>query len=301
MGEFFSAFWNLVPVTIGHGFLHALVALGIMIPFRLLNFPDLTSEGAFPLGGCVCAALIAAAVHPLAAMLVAVAAGFAAGAATAAIHLKLRINTLLAGILVVTMLWSVNLRVMGKSNVPLFSLPNAFDLAWPKFTASHGAQIAFWVALSLLLLAAMRWFLRTEVGLMVRAVGSNDVMARANGVHVARVTLLGVAAANAFSAFAGASLAQIQGYADVAMGFGILINGLAALIIGEAITGRHTVFRQLLAPFVGAVVYYLVVALGLAAGVHPSDLKLVTGLFVLATLGLPAFRRAAVREPKLKA
>jgi putative ABC transport system permease protein len=199
------------------------------------------------------------------------------------------------------MLWSVNLRVMGKSNVPLFSLPNAFDLAWPKFTASHGAQIAFWVALSLLLLAAMRWFLRTEVGLMVRAVGSNDVMARANGVHVARVTLLGVAAANAFSAFAGASLAQIQGYADVAMGFGILINGLAALIIGEAITGRHTVFRQLLAPFVGAVVYYLVVALGLAAGVHPSDLKLVTGLFVLATLGLPAIRRASVREPKLKA
>lgn len=301
MAEFLAAFWNLVPVTIGHGLLHALVALGIMIPFRLLNFPDLTSEGAFPLGGCVCAALIAAAVHPLAAMLVAVAAGFAAGAATAAIHLKLRINTLLAGILVVTMLWSVNLRVMGKSNIPLFSLPNVFDQAWAGFTASHGAQITFWVALSLLLVAAIRWFLRTEVGLMVRAVGANDVMARANGVHVARVTLLGVAAANAFSAFAGASLAQIQGYADVAMGFGILINGLAALIIGEAITGRHTVLRQLLAPFVGAVVYYLVVALGLAGGVHPSDLKLVTGLFVLATLGLPAFRRASVREPKLKA
>lgn len=301
MAEFLAAFWNLVPVSFGHGLLHALVALGIMIPFRLLNFPDLTSEGAFPLGGCVCAALIAASVHPLAAMLVAVAAGFGAGAATAAIHLKLRINTLLAGILVVTMLWSVNLRVMGKSNIPLFSLPNVFDQAWGGFTASHGAQIAFWVAISALIVGAIRWFLRTEVGLMVRAVGANDVMARANGVHVARVTLLGVAAANAFSAFAGASLAQIQGYADVAMGFGILINGLAALIIGEAIAGRHTVFRQLLAPFVGAVVYYLVVALGLAAGVHPSDLKLVTGLFVLATLGLPAFRRAGVREPRLKA
>jgi putative ABC transport system permease protein len=301
MADFLASFWNLVPVTLGHGLLHAFVALGIMIPFRLLNFPDLTSEGSFPLGGCVCAALIAATVHPLLAMLVAVAAGFAAGCATAAIHLKLRINTLLAGILVVTMLWSVNLRVMGKSNVPLFSLPNAFDQAWAGFTGSHGAQIAFWVGLSVFVVLALRWFLRTEVGLMVRAVGANDTMARANGVNVARVTLLGVGAANACSAFAGASLAQIQGYADVAMGFGMLINGLAALIIGEAITGRDSVLRQLLAPFVGAVVYYLVVAVGLAAGVHPSDLKLVTGLFVLATLGLPAFRRAAVREPKLRA
>ncbi|HWD22890.1 MAG TPA: ABC transporter permease [Burkholderiales bacterium] len=301
MAEFFAAFWNLLPVSLGHGLLHAFVALGIMIPFRLLNFPDLTSEGAFPLGGCVCAALIAAAVHPLAAMLVALVAGFGAGCVTAGIHLRLRINTLLAGILVVTMLWSVNLRVMGKSNIPLFSLPNAFDQAWSGFTASHGAQITFWVALSAALVLAARWFLRTEAGLVVRAVGANDTMARANGVNVARVTLLGVGTANAFSAFAGASLAQIQGYADVAMGFGMLINGLAALIIGEAITGRDSVLRQILAPFVGALVYYLVVALGLAAGVHPSDLKLVTGLFVLGTLGLPAFRRAMVREPRLRA
>jgi putative tryptophan/tyrosine transport system permease protein len=301
MTEFLAAFWNLVPVTIGHGLLHAFVALGIMIPFRLLGFPDLTSEGAFPLGGCLCAALIAAAVHPLLATLVAVAAGFGAGCATAAIHLRLRINTLLAGILVVTMLWSVNLRVMGKSNIPLFTSPNVFDQVWAGFTASHGAQIVFWVAVSLVLVAALRWFLRTEVGLVVRAVGANDTMARANGINVGRVTLLGVGAASAFTAFAGASLAQIQGYADVAMGFGILINGLAALIIGEAITGRDSLLRQLLAPFVGAVVYYLVVALGLAAGVHPSDLKLVTGLFVLATLGLPAFRRVGIREPKLRA
>jgi putative ABC transport system permease protein len=236
-------------------------------------------------------------------MLIATAAGFAAGCATAAIHLKLRINTLLAGILVVTMLWSIDLRVMGKSNVPLFSLPNAFDGAWQGFTQSHGAQIVFWLALCALIIVFLRWFLRTEVGLRVRAVGANETMARANGVHVGRVVLLGVGAANAFVAFSGAALAQIQGYADVSMGFGMLINGLAALIIGEALTGRHTVLRQLLAPFAGSVVYYLVIAVGLAAGVHPSDLKLVTALFVLATLGLPAYRRRrpSAAEPKLKA
>jgi putative ABC transport system permease protein len=304
MTEFLASFWNLVPVTLAHSLLHALVALGVMAPFRLLNFPDLSSEGSFPLGGCVCAALIAAAVNPWLAMALATAAGFAAGCATAAIHLRLRINTLLAGILVVTMLWSVDLRVMGKSNIPLFSFPNAFDLVWKGFTQSHALQIGFWLAACALLVAGLLAFLRTEVGLRVRAVGANETMARANGVHVGRVVLLGVGAANACVAFAGAALAQIQGYADVSMGFGMLINGLAALIIGEAVTGRHTVFRQLLAPFVGAVLYYQVISLGLAAGVHPSDLKLVTALFVLATLGLPALRRKggpAVAEPRIKA
>lgn len=304
MAEFFSSFWNLFPVTFAQSLLYAFVALGIMIPFRLLNFPDLTSEGSFPLGGCLCAALIAAKVSPAAAMLAAVAAGFAAGCATAAIHLRLRINTLLAGILVVTMLWSLDLRIMGKSNVPLFAFPNAFDQLWSGFTQRAPVQIVFWCAIAAAAVLFLRWFLRTELGLVVRAVGANDVMARANGVHVARVTLFGVGAANAVNAFAGAAVAQIQGYADVAMGFGMLINGLAALIIGEAITGRHTVWRQIIAPFVGSIVYYQVISLGLAAGVHPSDLKLVTALFVLATLGLPSLRRpgrSPLAEPKLRA
>jgi len=303
MAEFFTSFWNLFPVTLAQSLLYAFVALGIMIPFRLLNFPDLTSEGSFPLGGSLCAALIAADVAPALALLAAVGAGFAAGCTTAAIHLRLRINTLLAGILVITMLWSLDLRIMGRSNVPLFKYSNAFDGLWAGFTQDPAAQIAFWTGIATAAVLLLRWFLRTDLGLVVRAVGANDVMARANGVHVARVTLFGVGAANAVNAFAGASVAQIQGYADVAMGFGMLINGLAALIIGEAITGRGTIWRQILAPFVGSIVYYQVISLGFAAGVHPSDLKLVTGLFVLATLGLPSFRRqgrSLLAEPKLK-
>lgn len=304
MADFFSSYWNLFPVTFAQSLLYAFVALGVMIPFRLLNFPDLSCEGTFPLGGCLCAALIAAKLPPGVAMLAAVAAGFAAGCATAAIHLRLRINTLLAGILVITMLWSLDLRIMGKSNVPLFSLPNVFDAWWPQFTQNVTAQIVFWLALSAAAVLLLHWFLRTELGLVVRAVGANDTMARANGVNVGRVLLFGVGAANAVVAFAGAAVAQIQGYADVAMGFGMLISGLAALIIGEAIAGRETVFRQILAPFLGSAVYYQVISLGLAAGVHPSDLKMVTALFVLVTLGLPTLRRQAKTpqaEPRLRA
>jgi putative ABC transport system permease protein len=143
----------------------------------------------------------------------------------------------------------------------------------------------------LLSVAAIWWFLRTQIGLAVRSVGANDAMATAQGVNTKAVTILGLGAASAFSAFSGAAVAQIQGYADVAMGFGILINGLAALIIGEAVIGRGTVLRQTAAPFVGSMIYYQSISLGLAAGVDPSDLKMVTALFVLATLALPAARR----------
>ena len=304
MTALLASYWNLIPVTLAQSLLYSFVALGVMIPFRILNFPDLTAEGAFPLGACLCAALIVAGLHPAAATLVAVLAGFLAGCTTALIHLRLKINTLLAGILVLTMLWSVNLRIMGKSNIPLFAHDNLFDLLWPGFTQSIAAQNVVWGILVLLLVLGLRWFLRTEVGLVVRSVGANETMARAQGVNVGRVTLLGVGAAGGLVAFAGGSVAQIQGYADVAMGFGMLINGLAALIIGETVTGRDTVLKQILAPFVGSVLYYQVISVGLAAGVHPSDLKLVTALFVLATLAVPVLRRSGapvVPERKIRA
>ena len=304
MSAFLASYANLIPVTLAQSLLYSFIALGIMIPFRILNFPDLTSEGAFPLGACLCAALIVARLHPALAMLIATAAGFLAGCTTALIHLKLKINTLLAGILVLTMLWSIDLRIMGKSNIALFAHDNLFDLLWPGFTGSVLAQDVVWGGLAYATIVLLHWFLRTEVGLVARCVGANDTMARAQGVNVARVTVLGVGVANAFTAFSGAAAAQVQGFADVAMGFGMLINGLAALIIGEAVTGRSSVLRQLLAPFVGSVIYYQVISLGLAAGVHPSDLKLVTALFVLATLALPVLRGRAgpiAAEPRIRA
>jgi putative tryptophan/tyrosine transport system permease protein len=294
--EILASFWNLVPVTVVQGLLFGLVALGVMIPFRLLAFPDLTSEGSFPLGGCLCAVLIVAGMHPLPATLAALAAGMLAGLATAFIHLRLRINTLLAGILVMTILYSVNLRILGKANVALLDTESLFSWIAPAAVVNVNAQIALFAVLVLAVLAALRWLLGTEVGLSLRAVGANASLAPALAINPWTYVLAGVALANGLSALAGAVAVQLQGFADVHMGFGVLINGLAALIIGETLIGRHSVTRQLAAPVLGSVVYYQIVSVGLSLGLKPADLKLATGLFVLVTLALPALRRAAEPE-----
>ena len=298
MIDILSSFVNLVPVTLAQSLLYGFVALGIMIPFRLLSFPDLTCEGAFPLGGCLCAALLVAGVAPVLSMIIAILAGVLAGCATAFIHLRFKINTLLAGILMITILWSINLRIMGKSNIPLFAAPSFFDGIYSGFTLNVPVQIAFWLLVAIALIALLHWFLSTDLGLAVRATGANEVMARSQGINTWAITIAGVGAANGLTAFAGASVAQVQGYADVQMGFGILINALAALIIGEAVVGRTSIFRQVLAPFVGSIVYYQVISAGLALGLHPSDLKLVTGLFVLIMLALPKRRSGGVALPE---
>jgi putative ABC transport system permease protein len=159
-------------------------------------------------------------------------------------------------------------------------------------------QIVFWLVVAAALIALLCWFLSTDLGLAVRATGANEAMARAQGISTWAITIAGVGAANGLTAFAGASVAQVQGYADVQMGFGILINALAALIIGESVVGRTSIFRQALAPFVGSVVYYQVISAGLALGLHPSDLKLVTGLFVLIMLTLPKRKVGGVALPE---
>ncbi|MGB3386845.1 MAG: ABC transporter permease, partial [Pseudaminobacter sp.] len=287
-----ASFISLIPVTLAQSLILGFVVLGIMIPFRMLSFPDLTSEGAFPLGGCVCGVLLAAGASPLTAIAVALLAGFAAGCCTAFIHLRFRIHTLLAGILMMTMLYSVNLRIMGKSNLSVFGSPTIFDwvpFLQPGFPASKIAAVGL---LSLLVFLLLNVYFKTEKGTAVRAVGANPDMAEAQGINVWAATIGGVGLAGAFSALSGAVMVQSQGFADVNMGLGILINGLAALMIGEAIVGKQSVLRQIAAPFVGAIVYYQLVSLCLAAGMPPPDLKLATGLFVLAMLALPSLRRS---------
>ena len=280
----FTSFVALIPVTLAQSLILAFVVLGIMIPFRTLNFPDLTSEGAFPLGGCVCGVLLASGASPLTALAVALIAGFLAGCCTAFIHLRFRIHTLLAGILMMTMLYSINLRIMGKSNLSVFGAPTVFD--WAPFV-QPGFPVAKIIVAGLIgaiVFILLNMFFKTEKGTAIRAVGANPDMAEAQGINVWVATIGGVGLASAFSATSGALMVQSQGFADVNMGLGILINGLAALMIGEAIVGKQTVLRQLAAPFVGAVVYYQLVSFCLAAGMPPPDLKLATGLFVLAML-----------------
>lgn len=297
MIDIISAYVALIPVTLAQSLILSFVVLAVMIPFRILNFPDLTSEGAFPLGGCVCGVALAAGMPPFLALILAAVAGFAAGFSTAFLHLKFRIHSLLAGILITTMLYSVNLRIMGKSNMPLFNEPKIYDLVAPLGLSSSLTRILVAGALALAVYAALNlWFL-TERGTAMRAVGVNPDMAEAQGINVWRATVGGIGLAGAFSAFSGGLMVQAQGFADVNMGLGILINALAALMIGEAVVGKRTVARQLLAPFAGAVIYYQLISICLASGLPPGDLKIATGLFVLAMLAGPSLGRRSEGRP----
>lgn len=298
--DILNAFLNLVPVTFSQSLVYSFLVLGIMIPFRIVGFPDLTSEGAFPLGGCTCASLLLMGWNPLLATAVAIFAGALAGATTAFVNLRFRINPLLAGILVFTALYSINLRILGRSNVALFNIDSIFDLISARIITSVPLQIACFAVVLGVTCLILRWFLSTEAGAALRLVGVNPDLAPSLGISVWACTIGGLALANALTAFGGALIVQIQGYADVGMGLGILINGLASLVIGETIIGRKTITRQLLAPVIGAFAYYQLVSLGLSLGLHPSDLKLATAIFVLVALGLPGLRGGAIQRERLK-
>jgi putative ABC transport system permease protein len=290
--DILTSFYGLVPVTVAQSLIVAFVVLGVMLPFRILNFPDLTSEGAFPLGGCVCGALITLGLNPFLSVLIALLCGFAAGCATAFIHLRFKINTLLAGILVMTMLYSINLRILGRTNIPLFTHDTVFTILAGPSANFPWVKILIVGILIALVVAAMLYFFMSEKGTSMRAVGASPDMAEAQGINVGTATIIGVGVANALTATGGSIMVQTQGFADVNMGFGILINGLAALIIGEAITGRQTIFRQVLAPIVGSLVYYQLISFCLTLGLAPADLKFATGAFVLLMLALPNLRKS---------
>lgn len=291
MNEIFSTFIALIPVTLAQSLILSFVVLAIMIPFRILSFPDLTSEGAYPLGGVVCTVAMLSGIPALFAILIACSAGFLAGLTTAFIHLRFRIHTLLAGILVTTMLYSVNLRLLGKPNVPLFREVKLFDMIdlGPQMINIEKILLVGGIAV-LVFIGLWFWFI-TEKGIAMRAVGNNPDMAEAQGNNVNRAVFLGVGVAGAFSALSGGLMVQSQSFVDVNMGLGILINALAALMIGEAITGKQKMINQLLAPFVGSIVYYQLISFCLAAGLAPSDLKIATGMFVLIMLAIPTLRK----------
>ena len=291
MMDFISAFVGLIPVTVAQSLILSFVVLAIMIPFRILSFPDLTSEGAYPLGGCVCALCVVAGINPFVSILIAMAAGFLAGCATAFIHLRFRIHSLLAGILMMTMLYSINLRLLGRSNQPVFNIDTIFSGVIPLVSTDIVAKIIVVGIIALFVFFVLMTYFRTEKGAAMRAVGANPDMAEAQGINVWAMTIGGIGLAGSFSALSGAIMVQSQGFADVNMGLGILINGLAALMIGEAITGKKTITRQLLAPFVGTLVYYQLISICLVAGLPPGDLKLATGLFVLFMLAAPTLRK----------
>lgn len=286
------------------GLILSLLALGILISFRVVAFEDLTVDGSLTLGGATAAALIVADFHPLVATLLACGAGACAGAITALLHTKCGVNRLLSGILVMTALYSVNLRIMGKSNIPLLSantlLNQLQDFAARTFEGSETIPVWQWevrtadlaVLISVLAIAAsaaamLHIFFRTNIGLAMRAIGDNSQMIRALGVDVGWMTVFGLFIANGLIAFSGALLAQYQGFADVQMGIGMLVWGLASVILGESLVGTRKIGYLLTGAIMGSVLFRLLVAIALRWGLNPNDLKLVTAVFVFAALVLP--------------
>ncbi|KPU98113.1 ABC transporter permease [Variovorax paradoxus] len=281
------------------GLIFALVALGVFISFRVVNFPDLTVDGSFPLGGAVAATLLVGGWHPLAATAAAFAAGALAGLTTGWLHVKLKIMQLLAGILVMIALYSINLRVMGKPNEPLLGASTVFNT--PPLEALPGPWTTALVLLAVTLAVkfALDRYFGSEAGLAMRANGGNARMARALGVSTDRLSLFALALSNGIVALAGALFAQSQGGADVSMGIGTIVIGLAAVIIGETLLPMRSIAWATLGCVVGAVLYRMLVALALNSdfiGLKAQDLNLVTAVLVTLALVMPASKRFLARR-----
>ena len=285
------------------GFILALLALGVFISFRIFEFPDITAEGSITLGAAVSAVLLVAGWTPLAATLAGAVAGACAGAVTGLLAMKFQVNRLLAGILTMTALYSVNLRIMGKSNVPLlhertlvtqaeglgtglFGAAEFRVMGWD-VTPRDGALLLFAPLVIAAVAGALYWFFRTNLGTAMRATGDNAKMIRAMGADDGVMVILGLALANGFIGLAGSLLAQYQGFADVQMGIGMVVWGLASVIIGEALVGTTQLGYAITGSIMGSVLFRLLVAMALRWGLNPNDLKLITAGFVLAALVLP--------------
>ena len=277
------------------GFLYGLVALGVYLSFRVLDFPDLTVDGSFPLGAAVVAALIIKGVPPLIATGIAAGAGAIAGLCTATLNVKFKILNLLASILTMIALYSINLRIMGRPNLPLLNQPtlfqpiNNFIQSWPEPIPTFGNTIIL-ATIALITKLIFDWFLQSEIGLAMRATGTNPAMARSQGISTSAMILLGMAIANGLTAFAGALFAQLNGGADVGMGIGTIIFGLAAVIGGETIFSRLSIVQATIGAIVGSILYRIVIAIALQAdvlGIQSQDLNLVTAVLVTIALVLP--------------
>ncbi|HNW50263.1 MAG TPA: ABC transporter permease [Prolixibacteraceae bacterium] len=290
------------------GLILALLALGIFISFRIFDFPDVTAEGSFTFGAATGASLIAIGVNPLLACLIAFLAGIVAGSATGIIHTQFKINPLLSGILVMTALYSINLHVMGKSNVPLLNETTVFTwidnfsnsvsgvdaktmiLGWE--VASKDLWTLFFCLLAITVFSVILWwFFRTNLGTAMRATGDNDQMIRALGVNTKTMIILGIGISNGLIALSGAMLAQYQGFADVQMGIGMMVWGLASVIIGEAIINDNSLGFVIGGAVLGSVLFRLLVAIALRWGLNPNDLKIITALFVFIALILPSLMK----------
>ena len=299
---------SLLIGTFTIGWILSLLALGVFISFRIFAFPDITVDGSVTLGASVAATLLVHGVSPTLASLAGFFAGLAAGACTGTLYTRFKVNPLLSGILVMTALYSVNLHIMGRSNLPLLSVntlvtqservgmklmggATVFHLARWEVSVRDAAVLGAIVLAVCLTGTALYLFLRTNLGMAMRATGDNVLMIRALGVNDANMIVFGIAISNGLVALAGALLAQYQGFADVSMGIGMVVWGLASVIIGEALVGTSQLGMTIIGAVMGSILFRLLVAVVLRWGLNPNDLKLITAVFVFFALIVPQFIR----------
>lgn len=286
MSHMLSSFLSACPGAVSQGILWGVLALGIAITFRILNYADMTVDGSMCTGAAVSAVLLLKGVSPLTALFAAAAVGMLAGLLTGSLHTRLGIPVILSGILTQLGLYSINMRILGRSNLPLLGVEGLLSLRDPYHAILVGSVFA------LAMVGLLSWFFTTEQGYGIRATGSNAGMARAQGINTDSAIVLGLMISNGLVGLAGGLLAQYQGYADVNMGRGAIVIGLASLVLGEAVPFLRSRFSlKLFASIVGAILYYLVITLVLQAGLNTNDLKLLSALVVTVALGLPALRQ----------
>ncbi|MDP2790144.1 MAG: ABC transporter permease [Rectinemataceae bacterium] len=307
---------NLLIGSLTIGTILSLLAMGVYISFRIFNFADITADGSITLGAVVAATLLVNGTNPGLATLAGTGAGFLAGIATGLLHTKFKIHGLLSGILVMTALYSVNLRIMGKSNVSLMSSKTLADTARDAGSRIFGpgptltfwrwtietrdlSVLVFFAFLVMIIVLALYYFFRTGLGTAMRATGDNAQMVRAQGTDTGAMIILGLGLSNGFAALAGALLAQYQGFADVQMGIGMVVWGLASVIIGGSLVRSKRLGLSLIGAIMGSLLFRLLVANALRFGLNPNDLKLVTAFFVFCALVIPgALSSSPLRKKK---
>jgi putative ABC transport system permease protein len=292
--------WYAAAGALEQGLLYGIMVVGVFLTFRVLDFPDLTVDGSLPLGAAVSAVAVTHGIHPLLALLLAMIAGFLAGMVTALLNTKLKILHLLASILTMIALYSINIRIMDGPNISLLGARTVLDEVLETGLTVYGAAPLLYGLLAAGVTAFVIWFLHTELGLAVLATGDNPRMITAQGVNTHHIILLGVGLSNALVALSGALVAQNQGAADVNMGVGTIIAGLASVIVGETLFGRRGIARGCMAALLGSIVYRLAIALALglkwgAFAFTPSDLNLITALLVVVALMAPFIKKRLSR------
>lgn len=282
---------DLIIPTLAQGLLWSLLAIGVFITFRVLDIADLTVEGSFPLGAAVAATLLVAGVSPLLSIIGAALAGMLSGVVTGWLHTKLKIPALLAGILTMIGLYSVNLRIMGKANISLLGIDRIYDILSDFCLSNSMATFVVGFAIMLFICGLLYWFFGTEIGVSIRATGCNPQMIRAQGVNTDSMIVLGLLISNGLVAIAGALVAQNNGFADVGMGVGTIIIGLASVIIGEVLFGSSSFSNSLISVVLGSIMYRIVIAVVLYLGMNPNDLKLFTAILIAIALSLPLIKQ----------